>query len=489
MKHLPLLLALVVTVLALGLTSCGSDNPSGPPPITLPGDGEPILYSKHIQPIFLNSCSGSGCHIGGDTASGLRLDTWELLMAGSDYGGMVVPFAGTKSHLFQHINTDPALGPRATPQMPLSRDPLPIEQILAIKRWIDEGARNDAGEVPMAGENRPRVFVTAQSEDKVSVIDLQTEFVARYITVGSRPDSSTPPEAPHNIVLSPDGRYFYVNLIAAGMIEKYDAHTFEKIAQTQVGRNPAQIIVTRDGATLYVSNFDQSLLERFILEVDASTMTVTRTIVNDTLKAPHSLALSTDERFLYTTNESGDNVSEIDLGSGQITRSFPMSPGMIPVGKPRYEPYQVLLSPDGKSLWVSCRASEEVRVINIESGQVTDSIPVGDHPLIIGFDPSGRRLWVPNQGSDNVTLVDVDSRSVVATIPDIGLRPHAVAFTSDGKTAFVSCENLGGNDHLHHPLENDSSVPGLVYVIDTSTLAVQRIVEVGSFAAGIVINQ
>lgn len=472
----------LLLVLAIG---CTEDPPTSAPPIVIPGDNEPIVYSKHIQPIFTNTCGTSGCHLGTDEAGGLKVDNWERVMAGSKtLGAVVVPYAGGKSYLFQHVNIDSTLGPTATPRMPLGRDPLTIEQIKTIKRWIDEGAKNDAGEVALAGADRPRVLVTGQNEDLVSAIDFQTGLVMRYIGVGAL--QGGPVESPHNIIFSPDRRYFYVNMIAAGLVEKYDSRSFEKLGSARVGSSPAQIAITRDGSTLYVSNFDVTLSQLFINRVDAATMAVTDTIY-DVGRAPHGVTLSADEKYLYTTNALGDDISEIDLASKEVTRRFVVSPNSpLPVGSvSRFEPYQGELGPDPSTFWVTCRNSNEVRVFDLVAGRVIDSIPVGNRPLIPKFTPDKKEFWVPNRSSDDISIIDAASRRVVANIRFVQNQPHAVEFTRDGSTAYVTCENVSGSSHHGN---GNVTAPGLVYVIDVKSRAILKKIEVASFAAGLVVG-
>ncbi len=473
-------------LLFLVIVGCAEDTTTGPPPIVIPGENEVIVYSKHVQPILTTTCGGSGCHLGVDEGGGLKVDNWERVMAGSkDFGAVVIPYASARSHLFQHINIDSTLGPLATPLMPLGRDPLTLEQILTIKRWIDEGAMNDKGEVALAGPDRPRVLVTGQNEDMVTAIDLRTKLVMRYLDVGE--SHGGPSESPHNVVFSPDRKYFYVNMIAAGFVEKYDSRTLKKIGSVRVGSAPAQVVVTRDGSTLYVSNFDVTLSQLFINRVDAASMTVTATIYDVGL-APHGVTLSADERYLYTTNALGDDISEIDLATMEVSRRFLVSPNfpLPPGGRARFEPYQGELSPDGKKFWFTCRNSNEVRVIDLVEGRVVDSVPVGARPLIPKLTPDGKELWVPNRGSDDISIVDINTHRVIYTIRFVQIQPHAVAFTDDGSTAFVSCENLDGE--RHHGSSGKEEAPGIVYVIDVPTRTILRKIEVASFAAGIVVG-
>ena len=482
MRRLLLPLALAAIILA----GCGND-PVSPPTIVIPGADEPVVYSKHIAPIFAASCAGSECHSGAGAQRGLSFDSWTTTMTGGEFGAVVVPFAPLKSHLLQHISNDTAIAPLASPRMPLGRDALPREQMLTIKRWILEGAKSDAGEIALSGA-RPRVLVTNQAEDLIAAIDLETQRVARYISVGRRPDASSAPESPHNIIVSPDGRYFYINLIAAGEIEKYDATTFAKLGSAAVGLSPAQIAITADGATLYVSNFDMTMTQRFITRVDAATMTVVDDIETGGY-APHGVALGPDETRLYTTNAGSDDISEIDAATGDVLRVIPIVPGapLAPSARAVHEPYQGVFVDGGRLFFVTCRASAQVRVVDLVEGRVIDSIPVGSRPLILERRSDGGEIWVPNQAAQSVSIIDVATRRVVGTITGLKTQPHAVAFSPDGRHAFVTCENQTGGDHQHHPIVG-AKTPGIVYVIDTATRSILRSIEVGAFAAGITIT-
>jgi len=469
------------------LCSCAPDEPPASPlPIVIPGDSEAIVYSKHVEPILRASCDGVGCHFNGERGGGVTLDTWQRAVDGSpEFGTELVPFAPTRSHFFQHINTDTTLGPTADPRMPLGRDPLPIEQIRTIRRWIAEGARNDDGTIPLAGADRPRAFVTCQSEDIVAVIDLATNRIARYINVGER--STGTPESPHNAALSPDGRSLYINHIAAGFVEKFDARTFEKLGSVRVGVSPAQVAVAHDGSWFLASNFDISTNpQRFIVRVDAATMQVTDTIF-DVGTAPHGVVITPDGTHAITTNALSDDLAWINLSTLEVERIIPASPdNRLAVGTvSRIEPYQGVFIDNGTRFLFTCRKSNEVRVLDLATLRVVDSIAVGTSPLIPGLRPDGGELWIPNRLGNTVSIINPATRAVVATLPGFGQQPHTVAFTRDGRTAYVSCENTTGS--AHHATSS-SSIPGLVYVVDVATRTVKQIVEVGGFAAGIAVG-
>ncbi len=474
------------SIVLLFLVSCKKELPTEPS-IVIPSDSDSIIFSKHIQPILKQSCAGIGCHINGEKFNGVSLDSWQDIFNGSKLGAIVVPFSGKKSLLLSIINSDTLFAPVSTPSMPFGRNKLPLSYIKTIKRWIDEGAKNDNSEINLDSPNRQRIFLTSQSEDKVSVIDLEKKLLTRFITVGNRDDNTTPPEAPHNIALSPDKKYFYVNLIASGYIEKYSTETYKKLGELRVGSSPSQIILTKNGENLFVSNFNTN--EKFIFMVNTKNMTVIRTI-EEVGRGSHSLVLSQDEKFLYSANAYGDEISEIDLTTFEVTRRLSIIPNspLAPNGVATVEPYHLILSKNGRTIYVSCRKHSEVRVIDIPKWQVIDSIKVGNRPLIIAFTPNEDEIWVPNQADNSLSIINILNSKVTQTISGFKSQPHAIAFNQNSSKAYVTCENQK-DPELHHPIIGNSTVSGLVYEVNVLTKSINSNIEVGGFAAGIVIKE
>ena len=151
-----------------------------------------IQYSRDIQPILTTNCLTAGCHNSHDGAYGLVLDSWQQLLRGSRKGAVIISGNSTMSHLMQVINADTTLGPVSFPQMPLGRYPLSKDDISLLKRWIEEGAKDDAGIFPFEVPTRGKVFVTNQTADLVGVIDIASNLAMRFVRVGNRPAGSIP---------------------------------------------------------------------------------------------------------------------------------------------------------------------------------------------------------------------------------------------------------------------------------------------------------
>lgn len=97
-----------------------------------PDAHEPVSFSSEVLPILEQYCWE--CHSEQNTELGLRLDSYEGVMAGSDYGTVIEPGDPDGSLLIDMVEAG---------DMPEEGDPVPPELLEVIKTWIAEGAQNN----------------------------------------------------------------------------------------------------------------------------------------------------------------------------------------------------------------------------------------------------------------------------------------------------------------------------------------------------------
>jgi YVTN family beta-propeller protein len=100
-------------------------------------------------------------------------------------------------------------------------------------------------------------------------------------------------------------------------------------------------------------------------------------------------------------------------------------------------PLEVAVSLDGRLLYVVCQDSDELRVVELASGKVLKTIPVGRVPRGIALSPDGMSVYVTNSWSDNVSVIDAKTLEVVRTLPT-GFEPAGVALDSKANTLYVA---------------------------------------------------
>jgi len=196
---------------------------------------------------------------------------------------------------------------------------------------------------------------------------------------------------------------------------------------------------------------------------------------------PHEMAVSSDGRYGFTTDNgvmlmtektAGGNtvtmvdlkarkkVATIDLGEHRrphgidfdpatghvlVTTELPSSLLILDPAKraviDTYEvggraPHMVVLGEDHRTAWITCTDTSNVAVIDLVTRN-SELIPVGARPQGIVFSPDRKKLYVANSDGYSVTVIDAVAKKVVGEIPMGGKHsgPVRVAISADGKTA------------------------------------------------------
>ena len=124
------LLSLAVT--AGVVLAVQADRETGAAPVAAAATHEAVSFANEVLPILERHCWE--CHSEQNAELGLKLDTYEGVMAGSDYGTVIEAGDPDASLLVDMI---------ASGDMPEDGDPMPAEELDVIRAWIAEGAENN----------------------------------------------------------------------------------------------------------------------------------------------------------------------------------------------------------------------------------------------------------------------------------------------------------------------------------------------------------
>tara|TARA_B110000438_G_C15606066_1_gene560176 strand:- start:73 stop:468 length:396 start_codon:yes stop_codon:yes gene_type:complete len=91
-----------------------------------------VSFSAEVLPLLEKHCWE--CHSEDSAELGLKLNTYEGVMAGSDYGTIIDPGDADGSLLVDMIQSG---------DMPEDGDPVPPADLEVIMNWINEGAKNN----------------------------------------------------------------------------------------------------------------------------------------------------------------------------------------------------------------------------------------------------------------------------------------------------------------------------------------------------------
>jgi YVTN family beta-propeller protein len=473
------------------LSGCNNETPVTPP------QGQTISFTKDVFPIFQSNCALSGCHANRvQNSDNLDLSSWQSMMYGGyTFGAVIVPYNAFWSGLVSHINSDTNLSIVATPRMPIWRPGvttgahLTPGAIHTIVQWINEGAKDDYGNVAFA--NIPRkAFITNQASDFVAVVNTDNNFLVRLIPVGGRHGSNTL-AVPHHVTVDNQGTSFYVALINEGYIEKYDAHTYQQTGRLNLSSSPAEVFLNRDGTTGFVTNWDATGLDRSIKIVDTRNFNLITEVSDIRLKATHGGRVTHNDSSFIAVSQLSEYIIFISTSNYEITDAVPVANDVPPNGNgtQKYQPYAVDVSKDDRYAFITCPPANNVRVLDLNTHQIIKIIPVGNRPVMVAVSPDNSMCYVTNRNDGTVSVIDLNSLEVVFTIQNVGQSPHGIDFTSDGHFAYITCESRGANNpFIHHPV-TQSVKPGTTAVIDVWAGHVKiDNIEMASFPNGIAIT-
>jgi YVTN family beta-propeller protein len=124
--------------------------------------------------------------------------------------------------------------------------------------------------------------------------------------------------------------------------------------------------------------------------------------------------------LVFSAVREQDQLSIIDTGNQrELAR--------VPVGE---EPIQVLLSPDGRRLYIASLGAGQLYVVSTATFQVIQRIAVAAEPLDLALSPDGKTLYVTNSGASSLTALDLAAGTTRRfMLPQVQDGPYGVAAT------------------------------------------------------------
>ena len=139
-------------------------------------------------------------------------------------------------------------------------------------------------------------------------------------------------------------------------------------------------------------------------------------------------------------------------------------------------PTFISVSHDDKRLYVACIYGNSLQVWDAATLTQVKEIPVGNGAYNVEPSPDGKLLLVTNKKDQSVSLVDAVKLTEVARIPTSKKIVHGIAYSPDGRLAYVSSESIGAD-------------PGAVDVIDLSRRKLVGSVSIPGQPTGITVLQ
>ncbi|HLP74969.1 MAG TPA: beta-propeller fold lactonase family protein [Bacteroidales bacterium] len=336
-------------------------------------------------------------------------------------------------------------------------------------------------------------YVSNQWSDNISVVDIASFKVVKTISTGN---------GPAGVALSKDGQYLYAVNSFGGDISVIDLVSGQEIKRLPAGNNPTGIQVSPDGKTVYVPS------RRALIAPYGSTLKTELTVMNGemqtiekhreiesaymmenaaftpegdlaifTMIRPKNLvpSIQVERGFMMT-----HGIGVIDQGTGKVVQLLTDEPNQF-----YPDPFDVVITPDGRKAFVSSSGIDCVSVLSIDSIRhiikntpdhllasfannlgvsrhfVSSRIRTGANPKGMAVSPDGKFVYVAEMLDDRIAVIDADSEKIVRTI-DLG-GPGRVSVRRQGRQLLNNAGHTFQNQYSCYTCHPDTHEDGLVY--------------------------
>jgi len=320
-----------------------------------------------------------------------------------------------------------------------------------------------------------QLYVPNQDDATVSVIDPDTRRLLR--TVNLRRYGVDANAKPHHVQVEPDGSAWYVTLIGAGKVLKLDPNN--KLLGSVDLEVPGLMALHPSKDLMFVGRSMSAVNPPpRIAVIRRSDMTLVEE-VDLLIPRPHGLAVHPAGDVVYVASLGSNQIATVGVDQGEVRLlNVPgMAKGFV----------QATVSPDGRLLAVTSELTDSLLIFDLANPlipKLARGLRMPDGPFESAFTADGRSIFVTALNANRVAVVDTRKWSVrvLPEHPGFG-QPHGIALSPDGSRVFVGNRQQLGGAHDH--AGGRPAGTGTVVVICAQTGAVDTVLSVGHYAAGL----
>jgi YVTN family beta-propeller protein len=175
---------------------------------------------------------------------------------------------------------------------------------------------------------------------------------------------------------------------------------------------PAELTFSSDGTKAYVANGDDDSIS--VINVSSKTVVATITVGDNPVGA-----WTGSNGKMYVDNEDGQTISVIDVATDTVEETIAL--GFMP-GIASYNGIK-------NELWVSDPMNGKVHYYTWDAGMGMwmhgSSFNTGAGAHAIAFTTDGNTAYVTNQAANTVSVVNTTSHTVTKTI-NVGVKPNGI---------------------------------------------------------------
>ncbi len=287
----------------------------------------------------------------------------------------------------------------------------------------------------LPGSDSPRGVDISEDGSRavVSYLGNTTETVGVIDLGNNTLNLLTPATAPSGgrIRITPDNTHAVVAVQNA--VDFVNLITGLTTAQISTG-TPGDIEFSFDGQFVIVPNYNTRIIS---VATQSQVGVVTFASSNEGAASP------VEHKFIALNNRFRE---DLHLYSTNGAASFLISASQSGELDEGDAPRAIALSGDGQTALVAGNTSDNIMLVDLASGSVTDYITTGQRTLGIATSPASPVAVAANTESQTASVINLATAQVEATL-NVGTRPANVVISPDGSQAFIL--SVAGTDRVH----------------------------------------
>jgi YVTN family beta-propeller protein len=224
---------------------------------------------------------------------------------------------------------------------------------------------------------------------------------------------------PHHLIINPDGRTLILAMSGSNELVLIDRTTGIETKRIEAS-DPYQIGFSPDGKWFVAASIRLDRVDIY----DANTFQLVHRLPAATM--PSHIAFARDSSTVFVTLQGTGSLIAIDLDSGKVNWTVPIGP--TPAG--------IITRPTG-TLLAGIMGSDYIAEIDPHDGRVIQKIHTGNGAHNFLASPDGKMLYVTNRVAGTISVLDADTLAVTATLMAPG-GPDDMALSPDGRELWVT---------------------------------------------------
>ncbi|WP_298297236.1 bifunctional YncE family protein/alkaline phosphatase family protein [Hydrotalea sp.] len=246
-------------------------------------------------------------------------------------------------------------------------------------------------------------------------------------------------DLPLNMAVSNSKQYLAVtnNGQSTQSIELFDIAHQVKLDSVTIPKSWYGLAFGNNNQYLYASGGNDNRI--LVYSVTRQKLQLTDSIILDkkwpVKVSPAGLVVDDQQHRLYVVTKENNSLYVIDLIRKSVLSKIPLGA----------EAYTCILSPKQNELFISVWGGEKILCYNTAQQKITDSILVGSHPNEMILSKNGKYLFVANADDNSVSVININLHRVIEKL-NTALYPNAptgsttngVALSEDQQTLYVA---------------------------------------------------